>query len=386
MTVDEIFILALQNHQNNNVEAAARFYKKIIKTNPSYVAAHNNLGIIEREKNGYKKALPFFEKAIKIDPHYAAAYNNIGNIYRELDDFKKALEYYQQVYKINSNYTNIRYNLGIVYKSLKNLKEAINFFESVDTTNSRAQLLECLYFLKDINEYQNTLKKIAVSDPYNMKVAAIANYVSEKENLINIYPFCKNPLNFIYKNNIKNKLKSTGKFSKNLIQYLKNIKNIWEPLTNTTKGGYQTIGNLFNNSNDQILTLEKIIKGEILNFREKYKSENNYLIKKWPTNSNLYGWHIKLVSKGFQRAHIHPAKWLSGVFYLKVPKNLKKNEGSIKFDICGDDYPANEKFPHVFHSPKDYDLVLFPSSLFHRTIPFASKGVRHSIAFDLVPK
>ena len=31
-------------------------------------------------------------------------------------------------------------------------------------------------------------------------------------------------------------------------------------------------------------------------------------------------------------------------------------------------------------------LVLFPSSLFHRTIPFISQEERHSIAFDLIPK
>ena len=36
--------------------------------------------------------------------------------------------------------------------------------------------------------------------------------------------------------------------------------------------------------------------------------------------------------------------------------------------------------------PSKGDLVLFPSSLFHRTIPFDSKEERLCIAFDIVPK
>ena len=35
--------------------------------------------------------------------------------------------------------------------------------------------------------------------------------------------------------------------------------------------------------------------------------------------------------------------------------------------------------------PKNGDIVLFPSSLFHRTIPFHLNEERISIAFDLTP-
>jgi len=60
-------------------------------------------------------------------------------------------------------------------------------------------------------------------------------------------------------------------------------------------------------------------------------------------------------------------------------------DGSIKLTIDGYDYPVNKKLPSLVHSPKDFDLILFPSSLFHRTIPFKSKKTRHVIAFDLIP-
>ena len=33
---------------------------------------------------------------------------------------------------------------------------------------------------------------------------------------------------------------------KNLLELLRKVQCIWEPLSTTTKGGYQTLGNLFN--------------------------------------------------------------------------------------------------------------------------------------------
>jgi hypothetical protein len=42
-------------------------------------------------------------------------------------------------------------------------------------------------------------------------------------------------------------------------------------------------------------------------------------------------------------------------------------------------------FPVGIASPKVGDIVLFPSSLFHRTIPFNSNEERICIAFDLKP-
>ena len=45
-----------------------------------------------------------------------------------------------------------------------------------------------------------------------------------------------------------------------------------------------------------------------------------------------------------------------------------------------------KNLPNLIHKPKIFDIALFPSSLFHRTIPFSSQEDRQVIAFDLVPK
>ena len=63
---------------------------------------------------------------------------------------------------------------------------------------------------------------------------------------------------------------------------------------------------------------------------------------------------------------------------------IKKNEAGIEFSLHGDDYLIkNKKIPTQTIVPKVCDLILFPSSLFHKTIPFKSRDERMMIAFDI---
>ena len=72
-----------------------------------------------------------------------------------------------------------------------------------------------------------------------------------------------------------------------------------------------------------------------------------------------------------------------------MPKKLKGNEGAIKFSLQGFNYPIMNKkkgLTTTRHKPQPGDIVLFPSSLFHGTIPFSSEDERIVIAFDVRPQ
>ena len=104
----------------------------------------------------------------------------------------------------------------------------------------------------------------------------------------------------------------------------------------------------------------------------------------WPVEIALQGWCVKLKKQGYQSMHIHPAGWLSGVVYLKVVSSDVGNEGAIEFSLNGTRYTHKDS-PSLLHQPRLGDIVLFPSSLHHRTIPFEEDTERFSIAFDLKP-
>jgi uncharacterized protein (TIGR02466 family) len=142
---------------------------------------------------------------------------------------------------------------------------------------------------------------------------------------------------------------------------------------------------LFLKPSVNIARLESIIIGELSSYRSKFQNESCSYIKNWPSATNLNGWHVVLKCQGHQDAHIHPGGWLSGVVYLKVVPTLGKNEGAIEFSFNGKNY-SNTSSPKLTHQPKLGDIVLFPSSLHHKTIPFNTDTDRIVISFDLLPE
>ena len=342
-------------------------YKEAIKIKPNLFASHNNLGNIFKENGENKKAVEYFLGAIRINPKSYEAYNNLGIVYKLSKHYTRAIECFKKAIDINPNFYTANYNLGKMYKEMEKYEDAIKYLKIVNTKRAKAEVLESIYLSNNLKDYACTLKEFSLADSLNLRIATIASYVSKKEN-------------------IKKEIKDSGKFSIDLSKTLKSYDFIWQPASKSTTGGYHTSGNLFNSKNLEIKKLKEIINKKIKVFRKQHSQRKDFFITKWPLKSDIEAWHVKLLKKGFQTSHIHPSGWLSGCFYLKIPSDLKQDEGAIKFTLSGYDYPFDKKLPVFTYTPKIFDLVLFPSSLFHETIPFNSKQERHVIAFDIMPK
>ena len=368
-----------------NFSEVTNRYKKIVEIEPNNYKAYNNLGNALKELGKLKEAATSYRQAIKIKSDYTKAHFNLGNILNDFGKFKEAIPSLLLALKINPNYSEAHNCLAISYKKLKKFEQAITHYKKANTSESRAQILQCLYVLKKTNEYIKYLSKLCRDDPKNIKVASISTFVSNQLNLDNIYPFCKNPLKFIFFKNIKSNFIPFKKFINSLINECSNLTSVWE--SRTTKKGFQSKGNLFNLQALSILNLKKIILETINEYKIKYKTKPDGFITQWPNKFSLLGAYNRLLKHGYQQPHIHPAGWLSGCFYLKMPKPLKKSEGAINFSLHGYDYPiVNSDIPSYQYSPVEGDLILFPSSLFHKTIPFSSNDERHVIAFDTIPE
>jgi uncharacterized protein (TIGR02466 family) len=171
-----------------------------------------------------------------------------------------------------------------------------------------------------------------------------------------------------------------------LLNKLKQEPTTWAPRNKATRNGFHTTRNLFGKSCGVVSDLEKIIKKELELYYNKFKSNKCGFIDFWPETISLYGWSIRIHKDGFQTPHIHPGGWLSGVIYLQLVDSENKDEGAIEFSLCGTDYTViNNNFPKVRYHPTVGDIVLFPSSLFHYTIPIRNEGERVIVSFDLLP-
>ena len=97
LTVKEAFALAVQNHQNNNLQDAQNYYQEVLELDPNHLQTLINLGIIFKELEELEKAKDCYEKAIEIDPlnkKYMVAY---GYVLLILNDKLKGYEYIDKV-------------------------------------------------------------------------------------------------------------------------------------------------------------------------------------------------------------------------------------------------------------------------------------------------
>ena len=367
------------------VEEAIIHYRKTLSISPDYAEAHFTLGNVMRELGKLNEAVEHYEKAIAIVPDYVEALNMLGATRLAQGRLAEALSSFKKVAGIDPDFP-VHFNIGTTLQGLGQFKEAISSYGRVNSPNSRAKSLECLYALERYKDFYLGLEELSLVDKKNLRVAAISAFVSQQLNRSDPYPFCPQPMKFIrlFKC-LSEKTKNTN-FDQQLANLLKKRTMAWEPAGNTTIKGFQSPSDLFVQPGQLLSDLEKMIRAKIEGYRSEFHGADCQFIKLMPKNFALRGWVVRLLKGGHQVEHIHSDGWLSGVYYVQVPKFDSEEEGSIEFGLWGYDYPILDKnYPRKRLIPETSNLVLFPSSLFHRTIPFQAAEERICIAFDLVP-
>lgn len=96
-------------------------------------------------------------------------------------------------------------------------------------------------------------------------------------------------------------------------------------------------------------------------------------------------WSVRLRPGGFHISHLHQMGWLSSAFYVALPAAIdRRREGWIEFGRPGVPTAPALQAEH-FIKPEPGRLVLFPSYMWHGTVPFSGEEPRLTIAFDLTP-
>jgi uncharacterized protein (TIGR02466 family) len=382
----------LYNHLANTVlkidkiDEAITNYKKAIELKSDFFDSYNNLGVVYYNIKKLEEAEIFFNKALFIRPNDELANTNLGLTLHKLGLLDQAIISFSIAIKSNPKSKKALLGRGKVLFEEKDFESALNDFDIVSTKISRMYALASLYGLGRIDEIYRRIESSLMLDDRNLKIASFSSFISHKENRITANKFCNNPMDFINISNLSSHIENSNSFINEVIQELQGIKTNWSPKMNTTVNGYHSDSkiNLFKSPSKKLKELKSIILNELDSYHLKFKKETCSLIQKWPIEKNLYAWHIILKQHGYQIQHNHPLGWLSGVIYLKVTPPLKNNEGAIEFNLNGDTY-SDVNSPKLIYQPKFGDIVLFPSSLFHKTIPFSSNSDRIVISFDLKP-
>jgi tetratricopeptide (TPR) repeat protein len=110
-----------------------------------------------------------------------------------------------------------------------------------------------------------------------------------------------------------------------------------------------------------------------------------------PADWVLDSWGTRLYAMAEQEPHFHQHAWVSGVYYARVPEVVRSgaernDDGHIEFSRTLQYSSRPVMTEAAVLQPEAGLLVLFPSFLYHRVLPFESPNIRVSIAFNAAPK
>ena len=161
-------------------------------------------------------------------------------------------------------------------------------------------------------------------------------------------------------------------------------------LEQSLRGGTQTEGSLFGAGHPLVEKLRTRIEQAVSAFVADLPGDEQHPFVGRRANKFRYAgaWSSLLRDQGFHVNHLHPLGWISSCYYVTVPEATKDTDsrnGWIKFGEPALDVPLKNAIRRAVQ-PIPGRLVLFPSYMWHGTVPLRAPSVRTTIAFDVVPE
>jgi len=162
------------------------------------------------------------------------------------------------------------------------------------------------------------------------------------------------------------------------------------PFDQTLRGGTQTAGAILDRTEQEIAVLRAMLADAIADHiagLPPFDADHPVLGVSRDAFRFSGSWSSLLTAGGRHTNHVHPNGWLSSALYLDLPAaigaDLSRPDGWLTFGL-----PPEEMgialAPIRLVEPRPGRLVLFPSVMWHGTLPFAA-GRRLTIAFDVAP-
>lgn len=157
----------------------------------------------------------------------------------------------------------------------------------------------------------------------------------------------------------------------------------FEPLGLVTRGGQQS-DDLAHADTPALMALGTLARQAISAYLRSLAPGDHPFQKARPKQWALTLWGTILAPGGTVGAHIHAPNWLSGVYYPAVPDVVGVGEegwlamGALPEALGGGGGVRR-------YEPRAGRMILFPSFLWHGTLPFSGNTPRLSFAFDCMP-
>ena len=367
--------------------------------NPGLTPAVQNLGLAFLTLDKPEEARNAFEKAIANDPGNARLHVHHGVSLHHLGRYDEAAVAYRRALNIEPDSAEARNNLGVSLQEAGHLEEAVIAYRKASALTPgdkeiQVKICDALLSLGRADEALALADQVLDQRPGHtgaLAVRAVAlTETGADQDAAELLDFdlLVRPLRL----EAPDGFASLKAFNQALADHVSNHPTlVFEPPGHATRGGSHT-GELLVEPKGPTAQLEIVIHEAVTDWCMDLAGETDsdvavMLLDSRPANWKLTMWAVIMQSQGYQLPHVHPAAWLSGVYYPQLPGSLNDNdqEGWIEFGRPPETLKAKKKHKVRIYKPEEGLMFLFPSYMYHLTVPFDSDEKRISIAFDVIP-
>jgi uncharacterized protein (TIGR02466 family) len=371
---------------SGDLQAAEQCYRKALALKAD-ASGYFNLGTTLYDQGQHPQAIAAFREALRLNPQFADAWNDLGETYRDQGDMEEAVRCYREALKAEPTHARANYNVGESYCLSGQLLQSIPYFSASDFADARDRVLQSLYKTRQFEVFNQRLAEImAQNRPDSILLGSLTTHYAINFQQENPYGFCRKPMDYVQLTHIDELSAPDSPFLQQLLADVRELA-IAERKQGRLYYGIQSAGNLLQRSEPTFQKLAALIRDKVMAYQQHFAGSDEALIRLFPKILEFASsWYLRMKQGGYLTSHIHEEGWISGCVYLQLPDKLQQHEGSFEYGVDGDDYPRlHDDFPNRIVDQQVGDLVLFPSSLFHRTLPFHSDQERICIAFDIKP-
>lgn len=402
MNINDALKRAISHHNENRISEAEALYRSVLEFEINHPIASVLLAKILLQTGRLNEVEKILKNVISHHAYYMQAYNAMGDFYENKKEKLNALSCYKKALMLEPAQSAPLVAIGNIMQSpefysdsdnpkiLEVYKRAVTNQPKFLPALNNCAAIQLKMLLPD--DALNTINNVLSFSPNNIRANAYKTITlqglgreSEANELIGFGKLIQTTK--LQLNASDQDLMAFNEKLKTVILKHPNFTSDWDPAKRAIRGG-AVVPRLFDYNHPILKKLEAAIVNAVGNYMKNLRNKENHPFLGFkPTRYSIDIWANILGSNDHQSSHIHNQGWMSGVYYVSLPENSVEDNpyaGWLEFNRPGYGLPALGGEKNIKRiAPKAGMIVMFPSYVWHGTIPFTSQDTRISIAFDI---
>lgn len=378
------------------LQRAADAYRKILKNDPGDLKTHLLLNELINRTGPADEFLASYDAAARQRPASAAIPSAKGDQLLLMERTDEASEAYRRALRLDPSFPPALIGLGRVLSKLGDERGASETFEGaleIQPDNVALKTAFAYHLLRtgDNRRAMSLAESAAAAAPHDQAALAVLGLsyrstndareddLNNYEHLIRVFDL-EPPPGYTDIDGFHGKLG---------VQIDQIHQRAGQYFSQTLRGGTRASEAIFEFHEKSRDLLKAQIVGAVSHYISDMPARPDHAF--WGRRTDLAfqftgSWSSRMKAGGFHANHIHDG-WISSVYYVNVPEATAdplSHQGWLKFGEPPPDLNFRDAIRRLVR-PRPGRLVLFPSYMWHGTVPFHTDEVRTTIAFDAVP-